>query len=69
MRCKIIEIGPRSSHYGDSEHLRKPGELKRVAAGAPDGWLAGWFYFDEPDPHNSIYVFQMKVQPLEPWGS
>lgn len=68
MRCKIIEIGPQSAFYGDTENYNRPGKLERLYGGAPNGWLVGRFSFDEPNPHKAIFVFQMKVQPLEPWG-
>ena len=65
MRCKIIEIGPESAFFGVKEFLGKHGRFER-ADGAPKGWLAGRFYFDDPDPQD-VYIFQMKVQPLQLW--
>lgn len=68
MRCKIIEIGPESAHFGDNQHLRRPGNFVRLLDASPERWLSGWFYFDEPYPPDDIFIHQMKVCPLEPWG-
>ncbi len=69
MRCKIIEFGPESVRFGETEHYGKPGRLERLGGGAPNGWLSGWFNFDEPGHQKEIFVHQMKVCPLDPWGN